>query len=376
MWKPWVLGFVEVWALAACGGGHSGSSPDAGVPGDSSSVDAALIDAPIDAGEVTSPPPCGFTEALDATNDATAEASALTVGTTDQSLCGTINTNHFDPDTGTVDIDSFRLTADGTAGLVVRLFGAAGAGAVRDLSVTIFDDQQALVASGTLHPALSNHAVFVAPLAAGDYTISITAQNATAPAAAFDYKLELLPDPSARCPQRTAPADYVEAADGVAGTGNDVVAVSFGDAVPYKLTDATDAAEPTQLTLGAVSPVRISGTSASVDAADDYMDRDTYLIHTGPSTNELTLRLAWADPNNDFDFIVFAAGHTDDVGDGLQSLPREEYNVVAVKPDTDYWIWVASHDGSTALPAGYDLSLCGAALVEPFAARHARSEVR
>jgi len=37
--------------------------------------------------------------------------------------------------------------------------------------------------------------------------------------------------------------------------------------------------------------------------------------------------------------------------------------VIAVKPNSAYWIWIGSHDGSTALPAAYDLSICGASLI-------------
>lgn len=380
MWKSsvWVLVtgslnlLAAVGALTACGSSN-GRGADAGVPVDSSSRDAP-IDAPIDASlGVMSPAPCGFTEASDATNDATAEVTALTVGTTDQSLCGTINTNHFDPDTGTVDIDTYRVSADGTAGLVVRLFGATGAESMRDVTVTIFDSQPALIASGTYHPASSDHAAFLAQLAAGDYTVVITANNATAPAAAVDYKIELSPDPATRCPVITAAADYTEAADGTDSTGNDVVLFSFGTDVPFSTTAAVDAPEPTGLTVGALQPLRITGTSANVDGADDYMDRDTYLVRTGTVTNELSLRLGWADDGNDFDWVVFPADHLDDVGDGLQAVPREEYNVVPVKPDTAYWIWIGSHDGSATLPAMYDLSLCGAAVVQGFAPRKLRA---
>src|SRR4051812_33246385 len=89
----WVLGLAEAWALAACGGGN-GRTADAGASDAPPPSEDAAIDVAIDASlGITSPPPCGFTEALDASNDATTEATGLTIGTTDQSLCGTINTD-------------------------------------------------------------------------------------------------------------------------------------------------------------------------------------------------------------------------------------------------------------------------------------------
>jgi hypothetical protein len=332
----------------------------------------AAVDAPPDAPPdaslgLISPPPCGYTEKADGTNQATAEPTALTVGTTDHSLCGTINTGHFDGATNTVDTDTYRVTSDGGQSLVVRLFGAPGSELAGEFSVLIFDTaaNPTLVAGGANHPAIADHGTFAARLPAGTYDVVVAVHNPTALAAAFAYKVELAPDAPTRCPAVTTAASYTEAADGT-GAGNDVVAVAFGSAPPYKLTaSTTDAAEPTGLTIGGVTPLRITGSSANVDAADDYMDRDTFLIQTGPNTNELTLRLDWAAAANDLDFVVFPADHVEATGDGLLSEPREEYSVIPVKPSSSYWIWVGSHDGSTALPATYDLSICGTALVMP-----------
>jgi hypothetical protein len=60
---------------------------------------------------------------------------------------------------------------------------------------------------------------------------------------------------------------------------------------------------------------------------------------------------------------VFPADQAQEVGDSFHFEGNEEYNVIAVKPDSSYWIWVGSHDGSTALPATYDLTICGASSV-------------
>jgi hypothetical protein len=372
--KVWVIGLCTSGGLVACGGG-SGSQPKDAMP----SSDAELpIDAAPDAAPdampdaalgLSSPPPCGYTEQFDVTNLTTSEETGLTVGAVDQSLCGIINTGHFDSDSNTVDTDSFRVTSDGTVGLVVRLFGAPGAALAGDFVVTIFDTAETptLLAGVTVNLAVADHAAFPIALPAGTYDIVIAAHNPTDLAASFNYKVQLAPDAPTRCAAVTAAADYTEARDGT-GTGNDVIAVAFGGDPAFQLTASPDdAAEPTGLTIGAVHPIRITGSSANEDAADDYMDRDTYLVQTGPDTNELTLRLDWADAANDLDFVVFVAGQTAETGDGLLSVPMEEYNIIPVKPATSYWVWIGSHDGSTALPATYDLSICGTALVHTLA---------
>lgn len=335
------------------------ASPDAAAD----AAPDATPDAAPDAPDAPPPPPpaCDYLEVADGSNAATAEETSLTVGADARSLCGTINIGHYDAATRTVDRDRYRVTSDGTVPLVVRSFGAPGAA---ELSVLVFDIAAlpTLLFGTTSTSTVPDHVAFTAVLPAGTYDVVVAALADADLGAPVDYKISFAPDAPSRCPAITAAASYTEAADG-AGTGNDVIAVKFATDPRFKLTTlATDAPEPTGLTIDATTPVRISGASANVNADDDYMDRDTFLVQTGPATSELTLRLDWADHGVDLDYVVFPANQTAEAGESLLATPGEEYNVVAVKPSTAYWIWIGSHDGSAVLPAAYDLSICGTLL--------------
>jgi hypothetical protein len=366
--RAWICLVIELCELcafggiAACGGG-GGSHPVDAAP----ALDAPTPDAPApDAG----PPPCGYTEKADATNDPTgdttagpaAEPTGLTVGIKPQTLCGTINTGHFNAATNAVDSDAYRVTTEGTGSLVVRFSGSPGTAAMVDFSVFVFNtDEIPTLLFGANNSALvRDHGAFLITLPAGMYDFVVTAHNSADLAAPFDYKVQLAPDGPTRCPAATAPAAYAEAADGT-GMDNDVIALDFLMDPPFQLTaNAADAPEPTGLTINASTPVRITGSSADEDTEGDYMDRDTYLVRTAATTTELTLRLAWANAQASFDYFVFPADQTDRIGDSFRVDSSEKYNVVAVKPDSAYWIWIGSHDGSTGLPAAYDLTICGA----------------
>lgn len=325
-------------------------------------------DRPVDAAPTpdASPPPCAYTEKTDAANDPAAEPTGLTVGSKPLTLCGTINTGHFHTDTNTVDVDAYRVTSDGTSNLVVRFSGSSGSAASAanvDFSVFVFntDEHPTLLSGGHNNAIVHDHGAFLISLPAGTYDVVVTASNSADLTAPFDYKVQIAPDGPTRCPAVSAPAAYAEAADGTGGN-NDVVALDFDFDPAAQLTAASaDAPEATGLTIDGLTPIRITGTSANEDAEDDYMDRDTYLIQTGAATSELTLRLDWADPQNNLDYFVFPAGQTQALGAGTHFEGHEEYDVVPVEPDTKYWIWVGSHDGSTGLPATYDLTICGAA---------------
>jgi hypothetical protein len=342
--------------LAACGG-NSNRPVDAGVP-DSPPVDTAMPD--------TGPPPCGYTEKADSSNDPAAdpdsnpapEATGLTVGNTPQILCGTINSGHFNPDSMTVDADAYRVTTDGTD-LIVRFSGAPAAAAF-DFSVFVFDTEPnpALLFGSHNSSLVPDHGAFPIALPAGTYDVVVSVHSSADLTTPFDYRVEIAADRATRCPAVTAPAAYTEAADGD-GTNNDVIAVDFDLDPAFQLTaSGSDVPEATGLTIG-VSPVRITGASANVDADDDYMDRDTYVVRTGPATTELTLRLNWGSSAVDLDYLVFPADRTDEVGGSLRFEGNEEYNTIAVNPDATYRIWIGSHDGSVGLPATYDLTICG-----------------
>jgi len=337
--------------VAACGGGGA-RSPDAGV----------TPDAPSDAG----PPGCSYAERADTSNDPAgdpggrpmAEPTGLEIGTEPRTLCGTIHTGHFNSDTGTIDADGYRVTTTGAVDLVVRFAHSANTDV--EFSVFVFDTAQnpALLFGGSNNTIVRDHGAFLGSLPPGTYDVVVSAHNSADLATPFEYRVQLAPDLPTRCPAVTAAAAYTEAGD-AAGTGNDVISVDFDVDPHFQLTAAADAAEPTGLTIDTPTAVRMTGTSANEDADDDYMDRDAYLVRTAAGTTELTLRLRWADEHTDLNYLVFPADQTDAIGSSLRFEGNEEYNVVAVRPSSAYWVWVGSHDGSTGLPATYDLSICG-----------------
>ncbi|MCE9573467.1 MAG: hypothetical protein K8W52_09935 [Deltaproteobacteria bacterium] len=346
------LALVTALPLAACGGGGS-SNPDAKV---NNTPDTAMgtPDAPIAAG-------CDFTEAADATNDATPEASAIALGgAAAKTVCGTINTGHFD--TSTVDLDGYAFSVTTAGDFLFRLDTSPAAGALANVVVSI-DDGQTGLGFGVLQV---DHGVFSSSLPAGDYFLSVVANDAGDPAAPIDYKVKILPDtPATRCPTITATANYTEAHDGAASADNDVVYVNFNSAPQYALTPSTtDLPEDSGIVVAPATSYRISGSSANVNVAppngDEYNDRDTFTIATGAATNELEIRFNWAG-TADMDFLVFPENGIDsDIGGGTAVHDGEdEFATIAVKPSSKYWIWVGAYDASTPLPAAYDLSICG-----------------
>jgi hypothetical protein len=337
--------------LAACGGGnkHNNGDDDGGPDGSMN----GSADAP--------PPNCDFTEAADGTNDKTTEMTNLSIGGDIKTICGSVQGGHFDNGLKVVDIDTYRVTVTGSD-LLIRFYGGQGVEAISEFSALVFDTaaNPTLVAGGSMNPAL-DHGVYFTSLTPGTYDIVITAKN-TADISGFDYKVRVSADPSTRCnaPMATgATVAYHEAGE---AAGNDVVAVTFAKPTQFAMTTGTP--EPTALTIDPLKQYWVQGSSDNTNAPDDYMDRDTYEITTGADTNEIGVRLNWTASGPDLDFLTFEATKMNDMGDGLTTSPTAgEYQTIAVKPGTKYWVWVGSHDGSTGLPAMYDLSLCGSHFV-------------
>jgi hypothetical protein len=351
--RAWTT-FVTVWAassLIACGGGNA-RAPDA-------QVDAPVSDAAV--------APCDYTETADPTNDpsgdpgaAAPESTGLVVSGAPRTMCGTIDTGHYRAATQTVDSDAYRFTTDHDGTVIIRFAGRPAAADLSEFSVFLFatGDSDGLLFGAASSPAVRDHGAFVIALSAGTYDVVVTARSPQDLAAGFGYELQIAPDSPARCAVPTT-AGYREAGDG-GGTDNDVIAIDFDRDPAIQLTAAdSDAAEPTGLVIGPAAPARISGSSAAEDADDAYMDRDVYLIRTGAAIGELSVRLGWTEPQANLDYFVFPADQTTALGFSLHTAGNEEYNVIAVKPDSAYWIWVGSHDGSANLPAAYDLTICG-----------------
>jgi hypothetical protein len=217
----------------------------------------------------------------------------------------------------------------------------------------------ALINGGHYDSTLGDHGVFRTSLPAGSYDVVVRGQAAADLSAPINYKVRIVAE--SPCAAVTATANYTEANDGASNTGNDVMTVNFAADPSFVPTAATtDLPEATGATIDAMTPVRVSGSSASVAAgSDQYLDRDTYQVMTGASTNELAVRLGWQGAV-DLDYIVFEDTTTAATGASTDaSTTPDEYATFAVKPNTSYWVWVGAAKGSTG-PAAYDLSMCGA----------------
>jgi hypothetical protein len=312
--------------------------------GDGMPVDAAVI-------------PCGYTELQDTTNNgsAGAEMTNLTFASPTV-LCGDIDEDHFDSINSRVDIDSFRVSAASTATVLIHLT-APGA---EELDVVAI---QVLNSTGTsilkVGRFVGDHGTAQLSLPAGDSIIGVVAQNSSAIAAPIPYRLKIVgDDPSARCTQGSAVATYNESGDGGNDTDNDMVQFFNGSNQKFLTSTGGDSAESVSTGVGALE---LDGTSAPVNAqGDSYFDRDTYEIVTGATTNQLSVRLNWAATTIDFDFLVLFPNTPVSFGAGLTgSFTQDEFDTIAVEPNTKYWVWVGADDVSTGLPASYQATVCG-----------------
>jgi len=307
------------------------------------------------------PLPCDFTEGADATNNATSETTTLMIGSGTKQLCGSVDVGHFDATAKSVDVDTFRVTAPADGNYIIQLLGDPELAMLLDFSVVIRDTKTpaTIIADGKLDGTLADHLAFLTQLPAGDYDVTVQASADADLPAKLAYKLRFVEDKPDRCATITAMANYTEANDGAANTGNDVLGADFTKDPQFAMTSGTP--EPSNVSVDPSTKARISGNSASVTASDQYQDRDTFAIKTG-SSDELTVRLDWAGASTDLDFAVFEENTTAPAGLGNIGDPGAgEFQTFAVKPNTTYWVWVGNFEGGTA-PMAYDLSICGGAL--------------
>lgn len=349
--------YVIALALVAACGGDDGvmSGPDAFVREDAGAWDAAPAD-------------CDFTEADDVGNDTAGEATGLTAGDEPATICGAFSAREPDAE-GHVDVDQYAVTVGTAGGFLIRVDSADG----RD--VALITAEAALAAGGTASDRgrglwVGNHLVFFTVLEADEVVVTVSAYDEETPAAAIDYTITIAPvDAAARCAPGAEPVAYAEAADGTDSRDNDVLEVVYSPEFTIAETAATDdAPEPaaTSATITAGMQYRLTGTSADVTTVgDEYLDRDTYLVATGASTNELTVRVSWAGGGADLDFLLVPvpAGGAAPISllDGTAlSMSGPELRTGAVLPSTSYWLWVGAYDEvGVTLPKPYVISLCG-----------------
>ena len=352
---------VAVLSLVACGDDGGSSSPDA---------PDVTVDAAIDAPQVI--PGCDYVELNDSGNDDFSgggpEETAITFAGTN-TLCGRIDPGHFEAggkgEPGVPDIDSFAITLSAPSDVLVTLTGAGieSLGLV-ELDVYGGDNFEDFIISADF---IGNHAVASINLPAGRYELMMLSENATAVTTAIAYKIGINSDtPTARCPKLTTAATYTEAQDTGTSRGNDVISINYSADPVQALTAVTsDAPEPSGITAAAAMSYRISGSSAAIAVDGSYKDRDTFAFVTGPTANQLSVRLNWPGAI-DLDWYLWEAdmvpGH---IARSITAVTAEpEFLTFAVKPSTSYWLWVAADAGSTLVaPTAYDLTVCATQFV-------------
>lgn len=162
---------------------------------------------------------------------------------------------------------------------------------------------------------------------------------------------------------------------------NDVVHVTFPDqgsglSLTPNTTDQPDnQASPLTITPGSAG-FKIAGEfGIAGERGDEYFERDSYLITTDATTNQLTVRMAWDGGTSDQDMFIFEelpSGETEvfAVASGTRiSNTDNEFQTFVVQPNTNYWLWGgvyqenAAPGGAPTLPAPYDFSIYGDAFV-------------
>lgn len=345
-----VLGLV-----AACGDAKNSARPDAADPVDAPDLLGDAFDGSLG-------PICDFVETADATNAmiSTAEATSLTLASK-LTLCGTVDTGHYESGSELVDSDGFSFTLAADTDILVHIEGA---------NLDMADDTILQIRKNGVTQffgfgvVVGDHGTLATRLPAGEYVALMGTFNGSALATAIDYRITIVTDmPDTRCPRLTT-GGFAEAGDG-GGNGNDVIDYDASANPSSSLSAAADTAEATGFTVEPAMQYRVTGSSAAVDPADDYEDRDTFQFTTGATTTQMTIRLNWASTAMDLDYRVYpviASGDPLSIVGGLdESLAEQELETFAVKPSTAYWLWIAAADGATGQPSPYEATLCGEA---------------
>ena len=322
----------------ATSGGGAGGGPVAGAGG----------------GPSLPPAPCDYTEQSDIDNGFEDESTDFTITGT-SILCGQVDIGHYGTSAFLIDSDSYAFTVP-TAGNYLVKVDAPGTESLGKVTVELSGEEVAL--SG-------GHAVIGTRLKAGEAWLTIRAENPASIATPIPYKVAISLDTS--CPTITTAADYVEAHDGADSRGNDVYLLKPAANLPPAFTNASgDVDEPTGLTLLASNNYRLSGLSGNVIANGAYLDGDAYAFRTGPTTDQLAIRLDWPGTTRDLDYVLFADGGLERMlFSSFTSYSSYEFKIVTVKPNTTYHLWVAAWNDSTNLPVSYDASICASSYAFP-----------
>lgn len=282
-----------------------------------------------------------------------AEPTSLTLSTA-TTICGQVDVGHFDG--VSVDSDAFEVAV--TASMQLRIELAGEAAALAGLEVRVLDATGAVVDAGAF---VGSHVAFDSGLLPGTYRLVVIATNPADLATAIPYQLRTRA--ATACAAVTRTAAFVESGDGPQSNRNDMVEVRYAPDERTLTAATNDDPEASGVVTEAGSDVRITGTSDDVDGADDFKDRDTYLIETG-AHDELAVRIDWTG-DADFDFFVFAEGTTTKLASGTRvAKTAPELATFPVLPATRYWLWVGGFDSTVELPLDYDVTLCPTQFVE------------
>ncbi len=299
-------------------------------------------------------------------NGAVAEATGLGYGGARIAICGSVDDGHAGG--SVVDVDRYQVTVAEGGPVVVRLTALLG-GQLARLELIVRDADETLV---TVARFRAGHAVTALVLPSGAYTLAVEA-GGTPVAADVPYRVEVYADqPDLRCPAVTSPATHTELDEIAAGhRRNDVLDVWQLPTLRAALTSGADTADEISRAVSANGRIAIAGLSAAVTTTgDDYRDRDTFALYTGATTNQLDLRAVWPGDGNDLDLLVFEANTvTEPMGTPTRALVGDELLLTAVRPSTQYWLWIGGSRRSTALPASYVVHVCGREIAPAPAAR-------
>ncbi|HKE13901.1 MAG TPA: hypothetical protein VKB80_03475 [Kofleriaceae bacterium] len=376
MTKQWTLarfaaGLVLAWG-GACGGGDDSAEDAAPVAdgspaGDAGSHDAAVVDCSGDHRESADSNNNPF-----ASDNGSAEKTSLSLAAGGRGfwVCGQLDPAQATDQVADYDAYEFEVVGDEPVNLRIELVASDAGDSSLGLDLYRIDDGPPQQISSV---PFRNGFALIAGIEAdpGRYWVSAVAWPPVPPSP-VGYAV-LVSENQLSCPASEA-MPIAEAGDGADSRGNDVVHIVLGD--PPALTEADDAPEATGLTLEPDAVALLRGTSAAIPSdGDSYLDRDTYLVATGATSDELELRLTWPDDAGaDLDFYLFAAGGPDkeysvELGN-LSGTRRDALMTLNVDPGQSYWLWVgalAPSEGTAATPVEvpYDVTLCPRAHVAP-----------
>ena len=275
------------------------------------------------------------------------------------SVCG-----EFDPAQALreyADVDVYEFTVSGSQPLRLQLTVDDPQGLSVVQMILFGADGPSTIAEARL---LGDTAITHRVVPGGTYWVAVLAKTPLE-GAAVPYRIQVSSE-AILCESSGGAADYLESIDGADNRGNDTLRIDYELSSTFSETpDSDDEPEPTSIELQPGDSVDISGTAANTVALDDYRDRDTYLIHTGTDTQELSLRASWVHTTGvDLDLHLFEAGRPEEdlsfAGAAVVGVSNDELTTIAVFPDRDYWLWLGAYDNvEPQLPQDYTLTLCG-----------------